>query len=386
MLDDAPPPQYAMVGRSDALSPEIAVAEALVDVRLAKTCFILAFVPAHMDVARLAAVLDDKVAGTPVFGCTTAGQISPQGYETNALVLVAFSKTHFRCASLLITPLRPFNATNIAIAARQLSKTFRHTAGWNRLGLLLTDGLSKQEDFLISTLEANLLDFPIFGGSAGDGLRFKSSFVLHHGQVHTNAAVLVLLETQLAFQGLGFDHFLPRDQLLVITEADHEERLVYQINGTPAAIEYARLVGCDVEALSPEVFAENPLLLEHNNRHYVRAIGGKTEDNALVFLAAIEEGLIMTLGRGTEIVATLTAGLDVKAKSIHAPDFVLGFDCVLRKLEIEQKALSATVSRIMAANRVFGFSTYGEQQSGLHMNQTFVGVAFFGPDRSTQLS
>lgn len=386
MLDDAPRPKYVIVGRSDAVSPEDAVREALTDIQPAEACFILAFAPAHLDVARLATVLHDNVAGTPVFGCTTAGQISTQGYETDALVLLAFPKSHFRCASLLITPLRPFNATNVAMEALQFSKTFRHTAGWHRLGLLLTDGLSKQEDLLISTLETNLHDFPIYGGSAGDGLRFETSFVLHQGQVHTNAAVLLLLETLLAFQGLGFDHFMPRDQLVVITQADHEERLVQQINGAPAAIEYARLVGCDVAALSPQVFAENPLLLEHNNRHYVRAISGKTKDNALWFLAAIEEGLVMTLGRGKEIVATLTSELDVATKSPKAADFVLGFDCVLRKLEIEHKSLSGTVSRIMMAHRVYGFNTYGEQQSGLHMNQTFVGVAFFAPEQATPLS
>ena len=30
---------------------------------------------------------------------------------------------------------------------------------------------------------------------------------------------------------------------------------------------------------------------------------------------------------------------------------------------------------IMKCNQVFGFSTYGEQFDGLHMNQTFTGVA-----------
>jgi hypothetical protein len=30
---------------------------------------------------------------------------------------------------------------------------------------------------------------------------------------------------------------------------------------------------------------------------------------------------------------------------------------------------------IMKHNQVFGFSTYGEQYDGLHMNQTFTGIA-----------
>jgi len=115
-------------------------------------------------------------------------------------------------------------------------------------------------------------------------------------------------------------------------------------------------------------------------------VEARTDANGLSFLARIEERLVMALGRGMEIVATLTAGLDVAARSPTPPDFVLGFECVLRKLEIEQKALTATVSAIMAQHRVYGFNTYGEQLSGLHMNQTFVGVAFFGPSDATLLS
>ena len=64
----------------------------------------------------------------------------------------------------------------------------------------------------------------------------------------------------------------------------------------------------------------------------------------------------------------------------QGPDFILGFDCALRMLEIEQKQLRQQVSDILQDRRVLGFNTYGEQQSGVHMNQTFVGVAFFAPE------
>lgn len=111
----------------------------------------------------------------------------------------------------------------------------------------------------------------------------------------------------------------------------------------------------------------------------MRAIREVTEDGALSFLAAIDDGLIMTPGRGKEIIETLKAGLDVQDAAGRRPDFILGFDCVLRRLEIEQKKLSDEVSRILQERRVLGFNTYGEQQSGVHMNQTFVGIAFFEP-------
>jgi hypothetical protein len=204
--------------------------------------------------------------------------------------------------------------------------------------------------------------------------------VLQGGAAHSNAAVLLLIETDLPFTGIGFDHFLPAETQLVITDADPDARRVFEINGAPAAAEYARLVGCAVEDLSPRIFAENPLMVEYRNQHYVRAISDADASGTLSFLAAIDDGLVMRLGQGQEILETLRAGLDIRDARGGRPDFILGFDCVLRRLEIEQKQLAQKVSEILRDERVLGFNTYGEQQGGVHMNQTFVGVAFFPPD------
>ncbi len=378
--EQAERPSYVHVGESIAQAASTAVAQCLEGLRPGETCFALVFIPERLDMAAVLAALNAQLGGVPVFGCTTAGQITSQGYDAEALLLLAFPKQNFRCASILFEHIRPLDPTEIAAQARQNAGKFQRTAGWNRLGLLFSDGVSKQEDLLISTLETVLGDLSIFGGSAGDGLQFRETFVFHNGRAHGNAAVLLLLETNLGFQGFGFDHFLPMGTPLVITDADPDERLVYEINGTPAAQEYARLVGCPVDALSPEVFAENPMLLQHNATHYVRAISDATEYHALSFLAAIDDGLIMTLGRGKEILETLAHGLDVRDGQGRRPDFILGFDCVLRKLEIEQKQLLQPASRVLTEHRVLGFNTYGEQQSGVHMNQTFVGVAFFEPE------
>lgn len=374
-------PSFIAIGRSVSSDPTTAVEEACAELDCPSSCFFLAFVPSNLDPAIVSSCLNRKLAGVPVFGCTTAGQITRSGYESDALLLLAFPKSNFRCSSILFEELRPLDPTEIAAVAQRQADRFRHTAGWNRLALVFSDGLSKQEDLLVSTLETVLDGLPIFGGSAGDGLQYEETFVFHGGLAHSNAAVLLLIETNLGFQGIGFDHFLPIGSEIIITDANPEERVVYEINGAPAAEEYARLVGCTAEDLSPLVFAENPLLLRQNLNYYVRAIREPTDEGALSFLAAIDDGLIMTLGRGKEIIETLEAGLDVRDNTGTAPDFILGFDCILRKLEIEQKQLSNQVSDVLQSHRVFGFNTYGEQQSGVHMNQTFVGVAFFEPEK-----
>ncbi len=381
MPRDLVAPRYVRISVSRAADAHDAVNEALRGIDLAEACFLLAFVPGRLHLPDVAAALDAGSGGIPVFGCTTAGTITPEGYETQALLILAFPREHFRCASLLIEPLKPLEMKPIARAVRAHAAHFRRTAGWNRLALIFADGVARQEDMLVATLEAALGEVPVFGGSAGDDLAFRETFVLRDGTLHSNAALLLLLETDLEFTGLGFDHFLPTDTQVVVTDALPEDRLVLELNGAPAALEYARIVGCDPGALGPQVFAENPMLVRQNMNYHVRAIHGAPGAHALSFLGAIDDGLILTLGRGKEILETLEAGLGVTDARGLAPDFVLGFDCVLRKLEIEQKGLVPQVSEILSRHRVVGFNTYGEQHCGVHVNQTFVGVAFFEPGR-----
>ena len=380
MRDAVHGPSFVQIGQSDRSNAAAAVLEAAASLDLKRACFVLAFIPSALELDEAMQGLNQALGGVPVFGCTTAGQITTNGYDADTLLLLAFPKENFRCASLLFEELNPLSTTAIAEQAQRQTEKFQHTAGWNRLALLFSDGVSKQEDLLVSILETVLNGLPIFGGSAGDGLQFKETYVLHKGKAHTNASVMLLIETNLEFRGIGFDHFLPVGAQVIITGANPDERLVHEINGSPAALEYARLVGCAVDDLSPEVFAENPLLLKLNQTHYVRAISDASENHALSFLAAIDDGLIMTLGKGQEIIETLEAGLSVQDVRGQGPDFILGFDCALRMLEIEQKQLRQQVSDILQDRRVLGFNTYGEQQSGVHMNQTFVGVAFFAPE------
>ena len=382
MLQSAAGPRSIRIAVSCRPDPESAVAEVAARLDTHDACFLLVFPPEGFDPDRLARALEQPFAGLPVFGCTTAGQITPEGYQDEALLVVAFPKAHFRCATMLISPLKPLSMQQIAADLRRLSAQFQRTAQWNRLALTFTDGLSKQEDMLVVALAAGLGEMPVFGGSAGNGQRFGETSVLHMGRFHRNAALVVLLETDLEFQGVGFDHFLPTGNRMVVTEAIPSERLVLEINGSPAAEEYARLVGAPVDQLSPQVFAENPVLVRNNALYHVRAIQEVQANGALSFFSAIDVGLLLTLGRGQEILRTLEEGLDVRSSRGKPPDFVLGFDCFLRRVEIDQKQLTLPASDILRDRRVVGFNTYGEQHCGVHVNQTFVGVAFFeAPER-----
>ena len=109
---------------------------------------------------------------------------------------------------------------------------------------------------------------------------------------------------------------------------------------------------------------------------YVRSIRNVNADHSLTFYCAIDEGIVLSAASGNDMVSNLNSLFERITANIGRPSAVLGFDCIFRKLELQQHRLQAGVSRILAANNVIGFSTYGEQFRSMHLNQTFSGVAF----------
>jgi hypothetical protein len=342
---------------------------------------VLVFASPEFDTDALAGALAGNFGEVPVIGCTTAGEITPLGYETGTLTGVAFPRRNFRFATHLLGTLSKFSIDDQVRACRDMVAGFGETPGWRSLALLLTDGMCRQEEAVLSALEPGLSPIPILGGSAGDGLSFEQAFVLHDGAFHSDAALLALIETDYHFTELRFDHFLPTDKRMVVTEADSARRLVREINAEPAAEEYARAVGCKVEDLSPFVFATHPTLVRVGGKYHVRSIQKVEEDNGLSFLCAIDEGLVMTVGKAQGIVTHLDGELSRLHEQNGAPAMVLGFDCMLRRLESELLKKFHAVSDLLSRNRVIGFSTYGEQYHGMHVNQTFIGVAFYEPEK-----
>jgi hypothetical protein len=116
--------------------------------------------------------------------------------------------------------------------------------------------------------------------------------------------------------------------------------------------------------------------MKQAGRHVVRAIQGVTPERGLSLMASVETGTTMTLGRAENPTESLAARMSELGRTA----LILGFDCVLRRISLEQAGLADSIGRIYREHRVAGFNTYGEQHGGLHVNQTFVGLAFLDPD------
>ena len=111
------------------------------------------------------------------------------------------------------------------------------------------------------------------------------------------AAILMMIESEFPFRVFKTQNFEPTPIKLVVTAADTENRIVYELNAEPAAREYASAIGLLPDDLGPFSFASYPLVVKVGGDYYCRSIRNMNPDGSLSFFCAIDEGLVFTVAR-----------------------------------------------------------------------------------------
>lgn len=341
--------------------------------------FILFFCSADFDLPELARALNCLFPDTKLAGCTTAGEITPDGYGQGCITAIGFHNPTFTVEGVLITQLDQFGLTDAQQHVTQLTERCKARQSapikGNSFALTLLDGLSVLEEVVLATLNAALGSIPLFGGSAADEQQLVNTHVFFEGQFHNEAAVVLLFNTRCDFKVFSKHHLRPGKEKLVVTAADRDNRRVIELNAEPAAQAYANAIGKNVAELDHTTFALNPLAVKLSDEYYVRSIQQVNEDLSLNFYCAVENGIVLTAVKPGDIVADLKQQLLSIEQEIGEPQLIIGCDCFLRRLEIEHRGWKDQISATLRRFKVIGFNTYGEQFAGMHINQTFTGVA-----------
>src|SRR5574343_75096 len=324
------------------------------------------FCSSDYDLAALADELNQLFGSVPVIGCTTAGEIGSAGYRAQSLSGVSFGPGAGAAVAGCLPDLAHFDVARGQEFVRDLLHRLgeQPVKGSRAFARLLIDGLSVREEPVVQALQGALGSIHLCGGSAGDDLKFSCTRLFYDGAFRDNSAVLLLVRTPLPIRIFKTQHFVSESERLVVTEAE----------------EYARVLGVSVDDLTPDHFAATPVVVVLDGTDYVRSIQKANPDGTLTFYCAIEEGIVLRVARGGDIYANLEQTFAHLREEIGPPALTLGCDCILRNLEITQKQLKEPVGELFRRNNTVGFSTYGEQYGGVHVNQTFTGIAIGSAD------
>lgn len=340
---------------------------------------VMFFCCTKFDLTALAQELELLFPGACVVGCTTAGEITPRGYRQGTITGFSLPRDQFIVDACLIENLAAFSTTQVQSMMSSLVASVRAKAiapfDENTFALSLLDGLSIKQEEVLQALNDSLANIPLVGGSAGDDLLFNDTRVYFNGSFYDNAAVIILINTPNRFKVMSEHHLVTDIEKLVVTSANPQERTVYELNAEPAADEYCRVFGLDLEDLCSTKFAQNPLAVQFGDQTFIRAVQKVNADKSLTFFCAVDIGVVLTKMRAEHIDQHVRYMFNEIPNEIGSIQLVIAYDCIHRRIEAEAAGKLDMMSRLYEEYNLVGFNTYGEQFEDKHVNHTLSCVA-----------
>ncbi len=311
-----------------------------------------------------------------VFGCSTAGEIVTGKMLKGSVVAMLFSEDVLE--DVAIEVIERISTEN------QIPETFTRFEDYYGLpitemdyrkyvGIVLFDGMSLAEERLMDAI-GNVTHMTFIGGSAGDDLRFRETYVYANGKAYTDAAILALLKPRVGFDVIKTQSFCPLNKTLLATKVNEANREVLEFNHQPAVEAYANAIGIPADK-ADDAFSKHPLGLMVGDEPYVRSPQQILPDNGIRFYCHIKEGMELDILETANIIADTTQAIRQKREELGTISGLINFHCILRTLELEEAELTEAYGHIFDEFPAIGFSTYGEEYIG-HLNQTSTMLVF----------
>ncbi|HEY8391368.1 MAG TPA: FIST N-terminal domain-containing protein [Capillibacterium sp.] len=355
------------------------VAKLIATIRQPQMKLVMFFSSKKYDIKEVAKIFKEYLPDVHVVGCTTAGELSNQGFTEGSISALSIAADDFEAAPYLMKEINRkvlFAKDDIIRVAETIGLSQDSEDGFI---LTLIDSSQAAEEKILSLLRNNFPKLDIVGGSAADE-DFKETLVSVNGETMENAAAIVFVRTSHEMLFHKENIYTPTDIQLEVTKANIQQRLVLELNGKPAAEEYARILGIDVGYLREnfrDVFFSNPLGRTFGEDIWITAPTSIVDDKAIAFASLILPGTRVKLLKPVDAVAEAVKTVEtIKQKLPNCKGAIL-FNCLLRYLQFKQDNQTEIIAREYAKlGPICGFNTHGEQLQRHHMNQTLTLVAF----------
>lgn len=355
------------------------VAKLIATIRQPQMKLVMFFSSKKYDIKEVAKIFKEYLPDVHVVGCTTAGELSNQGFTEGSISALSIAADDFEAAPYLMKEINRkvlFAKDDIIRVAETIGLSHDSEDGFI---LTLIDSSQAAEEKILSLLRNNFPKLDIVGGSAADE-DFKETLVSVNGETMENAAAIVFVRTSHEMLFHKENIYTPTDIQLEVTKANIQQRLVLELNGKPAAEEYARILGIDVGYLREnfrDVFFSNPLGRTFGEDIWITAPTSIVDDKAIAFASLILPGTRVKLLKPVDAVAEAVKTVEtIKQKLPNCKGAIL-FNCLLRYLQFKKDNQTEIIAREYAKlGPICGFNTHGEQLQRHHMNQTLTLVAF----------
>lgn len=356
---------------------ELAVGDLKSQISIINPKMIIYFASSQYEPNAVAKRMQDQFSDIKVIGCTTAGELVGDKVLKKSIVAMGFDSGSLDDVEIGVVE-NIKNEDNVYKVFNKFEKHFnvkmKNLSHTDYVGIVLIDGLSMSEEKVMDSIGNKTMVYFI-GGSAGDDMTFKGTYIFADGKAYTNAALLALLKPKKSFSFIKTQSFCRKERILEPTKVDEETRTVYEFNGKPAVDAYIEAINKTIDE-APNYFAMNPTgVIMPDNEIFVRTPQKFNDDKSITFYCNIKEGIPLSLLEATNIVEDTKKALEEKKKEVKSISGIINFHCCFRTLILENQNLTKEYGKLFKGINTIGFSTYGEEFIG-HMNETSTMLVF----------
>ncbi|MFT3693414.1 MAG: FIST N-terminal domain-containing protein [Kofleriaceae bacterium] len=243
---------------------------------------------------------------------------------------------------------------------------------------LLDGSTQSEEPFCIGAASA-APQIRMVGGGASTGIDgvtlLGRQAVWATGELFTDAAVVVVLETSRPFETITSNHLVPTELRTVVTSASH--RTIKELDGMPASRRFAELiakVGGVIDSTTPLSYTFARMI---DGVSYVRSIGA-IRDREIELACSIETGHVLRIMKSGDLVGQTERDLDAAARRLNGIGALLAFSCVYREAEAARDGTADQLANVLGRYPTTGVQSFGEQSGFLYVNHTLTALALGG--------
>ena len=301
-----------------------------------------------------------KLVSSNVTLCSTAGEYGTEGYRNGIISGFEYELSDAEVVEILYPPIKSVSKLKESYKKVQNNK--------NAFALLLCDGLTGMEESIITTFYFVDDNFKIIGGSAGDNLKFKETFIFIGSKRVHSAVIFFDMKTRTSI--IKENIYVPSNKRLLVTEADVINRTVKKFNNIPASTKYAEILNVNESDLT-DCFMNNPLGKIYKDEIFIASPMKVNTDKSITFYCQLIPNTFV------EVLKPVDPVVEIK-NTIRSmpfkPTFVFAVHCILRSLKFEQDNTWKSIDKelISFCSNISGFVSYGEQFYKNHANQTMV--------------
>lgn len=292
--------------------------------------------------------------------CSSSGEYTNNGYTDGVISGFEYDLSDAEIVEIKYPPVKSVQELKEAYNKVKNNK--------NAYMLLLCNGLSNMEETVLSTFYFIEPSFKIIGGSAGDNLQFKETYIFIGNKKVANVAIFVNSKkrTSLVKENI----YTKTGKTLLVTDADVIKRTVKTFNYKPASTEYANLLGIKESDLQ-KYFINHPLGKAYKDDIFIASPMKVNSDKSITFYCELMCNTFVHMLKPDDPILVLKKTLQgVPFK----PSFVFSINCILRSLKFIEDDIWKKFDKEMLkfCSNTAGFISYGEQYYKYHSNQTMV--------------